>query len=214
MADDAVYWDPRDVEIDADPAPVWKRLRDEAPTYRNDKFDFSASSRFDDVTPAQRDTAAFVSKHGTVLDFMSPDPIPGAEMAANSSLIPNAIEEVLRCEAPSPVTVGTNTRELEYHGVTIPERSRVVLIAGSANRDECHYPDADRFDIHRTIDVHLSFGFGAHFCIGAALARMEGRIALEETLARYPEWEIDTPAVVVRLHTNTIRGFTNVPILV
>lgn len=80
MADDAVYWDPCDVEIDADPAPVWKRLRDEAPTYRNDKFDFSASSRFDDVTPAQRDTAAFVSKHGTVLDFMSPDPIPGARL--------------------------------------------------------------------------------------------------------------------------------------
>jgi cytochrome P450 len=78
MADDAVYWEAYDVEIDADPAPVWKRLRDEAPTYPNDKFDFSALSCFDDVIPANRDTATFASKHGTVLDFMSPDPIPGA----------------------------------------------------------------------------------------------------------------------------------------
>jgi cytochrome P450 len=95
----------------------------------------------------------------------------------------------------------------------IPPGSKVLLITGSAGRDERAFPEADRFDIHRHFDQHLSFGYGIHFCIGAALARLEGRIAIEETLARFPEWD------VVRedsrfLFTSTVRGFSHLPITV
>ena len=76
---------------------------------------------------------------------------------------------------------------------TIPASSKVILITGSAGRDERAFPDADRFDIHRKFDHHLSFGYGIHFCLGAALARMEGRVALEETFKRFPEWSVDWP---------------------
>jgi cytochrome P450 len=89
----------------------------------------------------------------------------------------------------------------------------VLLLTGAAGRDERAYPDADRFDIHRAFDLHMSFGYGIHFCLGAALARMEGRIALEETLTRFPEWDVDHEHVV-RLHTSTVRGFAQVPIRV
>ena len=89
----------------------------------------------------------------------------------------------------------------------------MLLLTGAAGRDERAFPDADRFDIHRDFDLHVSFGYGIHFCLGAALARMEGRIALEETLRRFPEWEVDHENVV-RLHTSTVRGFAQVPIRV
>ena len=67
----------------------------------------------------------------------------------------------------------------------------MLFLVGSANRDDRRYPDGDRFDIHRTIGQHLTFGYGIHFCLGAALARLEGRVALEEVLKRFPEWEVD-----------------------
>lgn len=391
-----LYWDPFDADIDADPHPIWRRLRDEAPAYRNERFDFWALSRFDDVEPAHRDTKTFISGHGTVLEIMQPEPLPTgqlmfldppdhtrlralvsraftprrveqlevrireicneffdrvggsgrfdyvqdfaaplpslvissllgvpledqemlrgkietifhiepgvgmindvsmrarlaiqdyilgqleqrrvdprddmltdltraeitedgaprqltddeaadfgnllvsagtetvakllgwatmlldehrdqrAEMVADASLIPNAIEEILRYEAPSPVTGRWTTRDLEYYGVEIPAGSKVLLIAGSANRDERHYADGDRFDIHRSLDHHLSFGSGAHFCIGAALARMEARVALEETMRRFPALRVDRKAAV-RLHTSTVRGYSKVPVVV
>jgi cytochrome P450 len=391
-----LYWDPFDADIDADPHPIWRRLRDEAPVYRNEKFDFWALSRFDDVEPAHRDTKTFISNHGTVLEIMQPEPLPtgqlmfldppdhtrlralvsraftprrieqledrireicneffdrvegrrgfdyiqdfaaplpslvissllgvpledqamlrehietifhiepgvgmindvsmrarsaiqeyilgqlaqrrldprddmltdltraeiaedgvtrrltddeaadfgnllvsaGTEtvskflgwaamlldehrdqrdwMAADPSLIPNAIEEILRYEAPSPVTGRWTTRDVQYHGVEIPEGSKVLLIAGSANRDERHYLDADRFDILRSSDHHLSFGYGAHFCIGAALARMEARVALEETLRRFPALVVDRDAAV-NVHTSTVRGYSKIPVVV
>ncbi len=85
------------------------------------------------------------------------------------------------------------------------------MITGSAGRDERPFPDADRFDIHRKIDHHVSFGYGIHFCLGAALARTEARIALEETFKRFPEWSVDM-AGAVPLYTSTVRGYTNLPI--
>ena len=88
----------------------------------------------------------------------------------------------------------------------------MLLLTGSAGRDERKYPDADRFDIHRSIDNHVSFGYGIHFCVGAALARLEGRIALEETLQRFPEWDVDHDRAE-RLHTSTVRGYAEVPIV-
>ena len=141
------------------------------------------------------------------------NPDQRAELAADPSLIPNAIEELLRYEAPSPVQSRWCTADVEVYGQTIPAYSKVVMITGSAGRDERAFPDADRFDIHRKIDHHLSFGYGIHFCLGAALARTEGRIALEETFKRFPTWSVDE-ASAVPLMTSTVRGYTKLPITV
>ena len=134
-----------------------------------------------------------------------------AELVADTALIPNAVEELLRYEAPSPVQGRWTTREVEFHGQVIPSDSKVLLITGSAGRDERTFPEADRFDIHRKMDHHVSFGYGIHFCLGAALARLEGRIALEETLRRFPEWSVDLEQAVP-LHTSTVRGYNKLPI--
>jgi cytochrome P450 len=390
---DEPYWDPFDTEIDANPYAIWKRMRDEAPVYRNDAHDFWALSRFEDVEAAHKDAETFSSSHGTVLEIMSPEPMhtgmiifmdppehtrmralfsraftprrinaqedriratcrellsrvgseldfvqdfaaplpsivistlfgvppsdqehvrglidstfhiePGvgmindtaltaqiglhgyiseqltdrrrsprddmltdmvkaemsdadgnprrltddeaanfallliaagtetvarllgwaailldghpdqrAQLVADRALIPNAIEELLRYEAPSPVQGRWLTRDVTLHGTTIPAGSKVLLITGSAGRDERFYADADRFDIHRSFDRHVSFGYGIHFCIGAALARMEGRIALDEAFDHMPTWTVDHDRAV-RLHTSTVRGWSNVPV--
>jgi cytochrome P450 len=136
-----------------------------------------------------------------------------AELAADSTLIPNAVEELLRYEAPSPVQGRWTTSDVEMHDTVIPASSKVLLLTGSAGRDERAYPDPDRFDIHRDLHNHVSFGYGIHYCVGAALARLEGRIALQETLARYPDWDVDHERAV-RLHTSTVRGYAQVPIVV
>jgi cytochrome P450 len=358
-----LYYDPYDYGIDADPHPVWRRMRDEAPVYRNEKYDFFALSRFEDVMRASLDDATFSSAHGTVLELMTEAPIdspmmifrdrpehtrlrklvsrafsprqisslepeirriaagyldelegasrfdfledfgaklpvmvistllgvpeadredirhwtdallhrdegkgdwqeqhdavsaklwgyfaqyvaerrkrprddimtvlmngeikgedgsprrltdtellafigllsgagnetvarllgwtavlfarnPGerAKLVAAPGKIPGAVEELLRYEAPSPVQARFVTRAVEYHGVKLERGSKVLLLTGSAGRDEREYPDADRFDVERAIDRHVSLGFGTHFCLGASLARLESRIAIE-----------------------------------
>ena len=141
------------------------------------------------------------------------NPDQRVELATDASLIPNAVEELLRYEAPSPVQSRWCTADVEVHGQTIPANSKVVMITGSAGRDERAFPDADRFDIHRNIDHHLSFGYGIHFCLGAALARMEGRVALEETFKRFPGWSVDLEGAVP-LYTSTVRGYSKLPISV
>jgi cytochrome P450 len=390
-----LYWDPFDIDIDSDPYDIWRQLRDDAPLYRNDRFDFWALSRFADVEAASRNPKVFSSAHGTVLELMSDHPIDmsmmifmdppshtrmrslvsraftprrinalesrirelcgqffdavegqstfdyvqdfaarlpamviasllgvpeadqprvrelidttfhiepdvgmindislaamfelggyladqleerktsprddmltdlveaeitdddgvtrrltmieasnfgnllisagtetvarllgwggvllaqhpdqRAELAADPSLLPNTVEELLRYEAPSPVQGRWITEDIELHGETLAAGSKVLLLTGSAGRDEREYPEADRFDIHRDFDHHVSFGYGIHFCLGAALARMEGRIGLEETIKRFPNWEVDE-ANAVRLHTSTVRGWVNLPI--
>lgn len=390
-----LYYDPYDYDIDADPHPVWKRMRDEAPVYRNDKLDFYALSRFSDVMSASLDAGTYSSAFGTVLEMMadepgdspmmifldapkhtqlrklvsksfSPrriqqletnirkvaasylDPLVGsggfdylqdygaklpvmvisallgvpeedreqirewtdallhrdegetgskgmqsdasekiwgyfgryveerrsnprddmisdlmqaeialpdgskrklenvellafigllsgagnetvarflgwtvtllarhpaerAKLVADPSLIPGAVEEILRYEAPSPVQGRRTLREVEMHGVTIPKGGKVLMLTGSAGRDEREYEDADRFDVTRNVDRHLSLGYGSHFCLGASLARLEARVAIEETLVRFPEWDVvweDTEWV----HTSTVRGYHSVPI--
>jgi cytochrome P450 len=391
------YWDPYDEDIERNPYATWRRLRDEAPVYRNDKHDFYALSRFADVEAAHRAPQTFSSARGTVLEIMGPDlsrtgqmifldppehsslrqlvsraftprrvsqvearvrelcaqmldPFVGAsefdyledfgdhlpsmvissllglpeedqrevrrivdgifhiepgvgivnetsimagaevsryiakemakrrdepgddlltalvqaeivddeggvrrmteqetvefamllfvagtetvgrflgwaavvlgdnpdqrkELAGDFSLIPKAVEELLRYEAPSGIQGRWTTRDVELHDTVIPKDSKVLLLTGAAGRDERAYPDPDRFDIHRSGQPHVSFGYGIHFCVGAALARLEGRVALEETLKRFPEWEVDH-ARAVRLHTSTVRGYTKVPIVV
>jgi cytochrome P450 len=128
-------------------------------------------------------------------------------------LATNAVEELLRYEAPSPIQSRYVARDFERHGTVIPAGSRISLLNGSADRDERHFEEPDTFDVRRVIDRHLAFGYGTHFCIGAALARLEGKVALEETLRRYPTWEIDESRID-RVHTATVRGYSSVPMRV
>jgi cytochrome P450 len=131
-------------------------------------------------------------------------------VAEDRSLVPNAIEEILRYEAPSPVQARCVTRDVELHGTRIPQGSTLLLLNGSANRDEREFRDADRLDVKRGNIHHLSFGQGIHFCLGASLARLEGCVALDEVLARWSEWEID-PAAAEMAHTSTVRGWKRLP---
>ena len=95
----------------------------------------------------------------------------------------------------------------------MPQYSKIALLTGSAGRDEREFPDADRFDVERHFDRHVTFGYGIHFCLGANLGRLEGRIVLDETLARFPEWEVDE-AKVEMVRTSTVRGPVHVPITI
>ena len=391
------YYDPFDFEIDADPYPTWKRLRDEAPLYRNDRYDFYALSRFDDVAAAFKDWRTYSSAKGTVLEIIksgmdvppgfiifedppvhdyhrglvsrvftpkkmnalesklrefcarSLDPHMGAgrfdfiadlgaqmpmraigmllgipeqdqttlrdlvddnlklddgtmpdftyerpgdvnstdflreyirwraenptddlmtelihaefedetgtlrrltrgevmnfvsllngagnetttrligwtgkllaehpdqrrALVEDRRLIPQAIEEILRYETPSPVQARWVTADVEHHSRTVPAGSVMLLLNGAANRDDRRFARGDTFDIHRNIDFHLAFGYGIHFCLGAALARIEGRIALEEVLERWPDWNIDWDNAV-QARTSTVRGWESLPVV-
>jgi cytochrome P450 len=134
-----------------------------------------------------------------------------AELVAQRESIPNAIEEILRFESPSPVNARYVTQDVELHGRVVPAGSAMLLLNGSANRDERQFPDGERFDIHRKIDHHLAFGYGIHFCLGAALARLEGRVALDEVLKRFPTWEVDWEHAV-QARTSTVRGWERLPV--
>lgn len=152
--------------------------------------------------------ARLLSWAGTTL---ARNPDQRAVLVEDPALVPNAVEELLRYEAPSPVNGRFTLRPATFHGVDIPAGSKVLLLNGSANRDRREFVDPDRFDVRRVIKRHISFGYGAHFCLGAALARMEARIALEGTLARFPTWEVDE-AALVPVTTTTVRGYSSVPI--
>jgi cytochrome P450 len=97
----------------------------------------------------------------------------------------------------------------------VSEGNVMVLLNGSANRDDRQFPDGDRFDSHREISHHLSFGYGygIHFRLGAALARLEGRVAIDEVLNRFPEWSVDWDGAV-RAHTPTVRGWEKLPVVI
>jgi len=386
-----IYYDPYDFEIDADPHPVWRRMRDEAPLYRNERYEFWALSRFEDVERGLADWRNYSSARGTVLEFIrsgaqfppgtilfedpplhdahrallarlftprriaeiepqvraycarSLDPLIGSGsldfiadlgsqmpmrvigmllgipeedqeelrdhidagmsldagdpgggsgglfpaehykqyiewrrkhpsddlmtellnarfvddegvertlrddellgyigllagagnetttrligwtaylldrfpdqrrlLAADRSLVPNAIEEILRYEAPSPVQARYVMRDVELHGTRVPEGSTLLLLNGSANRDEREFEDPDRLDVRRKNVRHLSFGYGIHFCLGASLARLEGCVALDEVLARWPEWHVDRDGAEMA-RTSTVRGWKRLP---
>jgi cytochrome P450 len=134
-----------------------------------------------------------------------------AELAADPALIPGAVEELLRYEPPGTHIARYVTRDVEWHGGTVPAGSALLLLVASANRDDRRYPDGDRFDIHREFRLGLTFGRGIHYCLGAALARLEGRIALEEILKRFPEWDVETSAAKLS-STSTVRGWESLPV--
>src|SRR5262249_3597554 len=148
---------------------------------------------------------------GWMAGLLARHPEQRARLVAQPELIPNAVEELLRYEPPSPIQARYVTSAAEWHGQTIPARSKIALLTGSAGRDEREFANPDEFDVTRTFDRHVSFGFGVHYCLGAHLARLEARVAIEETLARFPTWEVDERAVEL-VHTSTVRGPVHVPV--
>jgi cytochrome P450 len=135
------------------------------------------------------------------------------ELVEDPTLVPNAIEEILRFEPPSINGCRYVARDVELYGHTVREGNAIMLLRGAANRDHREFPpDGDRFDVHRAFGHHLSFGYGIHFCLGAALARLEGRVALEEVLLRFPDWEVDLDRA--ELDSSVVRGWTTLPVSV
>ncbi|GBE63918.1 cytochrome P450 monooxygenase [Mycobacterium sp. MFM001] len=132
------------------------------------------------------------------------------ELVADPSLIPSAVEETLRYEAPSPVQARYVACDTELYGQTVAEGSYMLLLNGSANRDETRFADPDSYDIHRK-GGHLSFGHGLHFCLGSALARLEARVAFEEVLKRWTDWDVDYDNAR-RAHTSSVRGWAQLPV--
>ena len=142
--------------------------------------------------------------------LLSEHPEQRAELASNPGLIPNAIEEILRFEPPGPSVARYVKKDVEIQGKTVPAGSVMLMLVAAANRDSLRYPDGERFDIHRQGPPHITFGRGVHACLGAALARVEGRVALDELLKRFPTWTVDLDNAKLS-STSTVRGWDNLP---
>ena len=149
---------------------------------------------------------------GWLAKLLAEHPDQRRDLVADRSLLPNVIDEALRFEPTGHAVARYTMQDYENHGVTIPAGSAVLLLMASANRDPRRYPDPDVFDIHREDTQHLTFGFGLHFCLGASLARLEGRVALDELLNRFPEWDVD-PTGMRLAPTSTVRGWESMPIV-
>ena len=134
------------------------------------------------------------------------------ELVEDRSLVPNAIEELLRFEPPAPHVARYVTHDVEMHGQTVPAGSvDAAARSGRPTATTGRFADGDRFDIHRDVGQHLTFGYGIHFCLGAALARLEGRVALDEVLNRFPEWDMDLGQRQLA-PTSTVRGWETLPV--
>ena len=150
---------------------------------------------------------------GWTAKLLAEHPDQRRDLRENRDLIPNAIEEILRFEPPAIQICRTVTRDVEYYGRTVPAGSIMMFLSGSANRDHRAFPpDGDVFDVRRKFGHHFSFGYGIHFCLGAALARLEGRLALDEILNRFPDWEIDLESAV--LDSSAVRGWRSLPAII
>jgi cytochrome P450 len=148
---------------------------------------------------------------GFTMQLLAQHPDQRNLLVEDPSLIPSAIEEILRLESPSPAQGRYVQRDVELHGTIVPEGSTMLLLNGAANRDERRFASPDRFDVHRDEGAHLSFGFGLPFCLGAALARLEGRVALEEILRRWSAWDVDLDRGQMA-HTGSVRGWGYLPV--
>jgi cytochrome P450 len=132
-------------------------------------------------------------------------------LRGNPMLIPRWVEETARYDNSSQAVARVLARDAELYGTRMHEGEKLVLLLGSANRDERAFEDPDRYDLLRSTRATLSFGHGTHFCLGAALARLEGRVALEEFWQRFPEYDVD-PEGIVRVHSVNVRGFAALPV--
>jgi cytochrome P450 len=148
---------------------------------------------------------------GNAATVLAAHPDARAEIVADMSLLPNAIEEVLRFEGPVPTLTRTTTTDVHLRGHTIGAGEKVMLLLAAANRDPRVFDDADRFDIHRVARKHIAFGSGIHFCMGANLARLEARVAFEELLRRFPQYSL-TADTLSYFNTPSIRGPKELPV--
>ena len=148
---------------------------------------------------------------GNVCFQLHRHPGQAAELRENPSILPSAVEETMRFDGPTQMMARTTTKATVLHNVTIPADAKIALLFTSANRDERHYQNAESFDIHRNPRDHLGFGGGLHACIGAALARLEARVAMEEIIAALGHFEVDETKLE-RMHSPNVRGYTRVPL--
>ena len=149
---------------------------------------------------------------GWLAKVLAEHPDQRKELVEDRALLNNAIDETLRFEPTGPHIARYVAKDVEYYGTTIPAGSAALLLVGSADRDERRYEDPHTFNIKRKDLQHLTFGFGLHYCLGANLARLEGRVALDELLNRFPEWDVDYPNIKLA-PTSTVRGWEKMPIL-
>jgi hypothetical protein len=147
---------------------------------------------------------------GNAVYWLGRNPDERAKLARDPELIPRWVEETLRYDNSTQALARLVARDVELHGEKLREGDKAVLLVGSANRDERAFPDPDRYDIERNTSKSLSFGQGTHFCLGAALARLEGRVALEELWERFPAWQVESEGGV-RVHSVNVRGFAALP---
>jgi cytochrome P450 len=148
---------------------------------------------------------------GWMIGLLEKYPDQRAELVADPSLLPGAIEETLRFEPTGHAVARYVTTDVEYYGRTVPAGSAITFIVASANRDEFRWEDGETFNIHRPIAQHLTFGIGTHYCLGAALARLEAKVAMEEFLSRFPTWQVDWEKASLS-STSTVRGWGTLPL--
>jgi len=153
-----------------------------------------------------QETTTNLIGNGVLTLLRNPDEL--ARLKANLSLVPSAVEEILRYEPPSQHTARLAPHDLEMHGKKIARRQAVIAVMAAGNRDPERFPEPDRFDVMRRDNRHLSFGWAAHFCFGAALARIEGQVTFEEMLRRLSDWSLDERPVVWRTNLG-LRGLTS-----
>jgi cytochrome P450 len=150
---------------------------------------------------------------GNAVVLLSRHPTVREEILRAPERIPDAVEEILRYWPPAQYTMRTLTHDITLHGQTMPRDARVLLLLGSACRDERQYAQPDTFDISRKIPTQISFGYGLHHCLGASLARLESRVSLEELHKRIPGYDIDESRLE-RVHMSNVHGFASVPMRV
>ena len=150
---------------------------------------------------------------GWLAKVLAEHPDQRRAVVEDRSLIPNVIDETLRFEPTGHAIARYVAHDVEYYGTMVPAGSAILLLLASANRDHLQYQSPDVFDIQRTDIQHLTFGYGLHLCLGANLARLEGRVALDELLNRFPEWDIDYDHIKLA-PTSTVRGWERMPLVI
>jgi len=148
---------------------------------------------------------------GNALYWLWRNPGERDKVRRDAGLIPNWVEETLRYDSSTQMLARTVARDVEMHNHRLRTGDKLLLLVGSANRDERVFESSEAFDITRDTSQHIAFGKGTHFCLGASLARLEGRVALEEIQRRLPDFEIDA-SKLVRVHSANVRGFASMPI--
>ena len=150
---------------------------------------------------------------GWLAKVLAEHPDQRRAVVADRALIPNVIDETLRFEPTGHAIARYVIEDIEYYGTTVPAGSPILLSMASANRDPRRFENPDVYDIYRNDVQHLTFGYGLHFCLGSHLARLEGRVALDELLNRWPEWDVDYSGIKLA-PTSTVRGWERMPIIV